>query len=290
MDLYAIEIGDFVERITTALDSCNVVVVVIGKNWLRAEENNARRLDNPKDYVRLEIAMALSRGIKLIPILINGATVPREEDLPQDVQRLARHQGFDVSDKRWEYDVRQLLKIIDNELGQRQRKIKPILIAGAIAGLLIAAIGIWFNQKSQVSNTNSVAASSFSPVTTGAPSPPVTESSPKESRTEQKTPTNDGSTGKNSPTPTPSESISRPNTALKPPWESIVREVRAQFPGSVDEVLKDSEPECTNGKCQQRVFAVLTDSGGTPTYKPVIVTFEMQKDGNWQISAIRIRP
>ena len=288
MDLYAIEVADdFFERITTALDSCNVVVLLIGKRWLTAEENNVRRLDNPKDFVRLEIAMALSRGIKIIPVLINGATMPREEDLPEDLQRLARYQPFEVSDKRWEFDVPQLLKIIDKELGQWQRQIKRILIVAATAGLLMAAIGIWRNQKSQqASNTNSIAASSSSPVTTSAASPPVTELPTKKSPTEE-TPPNDGGTAKHSPNPTPSQSITPPNTALRPPWESIARAVRAQFPGFVDDVLKDSEPECTNGKCQQRVLAVLTDSGRNPKYEPVIVTFEMQKDGNWQITALR---
>ena len=74
---------DFVERIAAAVGSCDVLLVLIGPQWLTiSDENGHRRLDNPEDYVRLEIETALTRKIRVIPILVDDARIPRGNELP----------------------------------------------------------------------------------------------------------------------------------------------------------------------------------------------------------------
>lgn len=74
---------DFAEVITTAVSLCSALVAVIGERWLTiTDEYGRRRLDNPEDFVRLEIEAALTRGVRVIPVLVNGAGMPRSTDLP----------------------------------------------------------------------------------------------------------------------------------------------------------------------------------------------------------------
>ncbi len=76
MDIDAIEPGvDFVEVIERAVSSCDVLVAVIGKQWLTVTDaNGRRRLDNPEDFIRLEVGTALDRGIRVIPVLVRGGS------------------------------------------------------------------------------------------------------------------------------------------------------------------------------------------------------------------------
>src|SRR5262249_42731377 len=84
MDIETIERGvDFVEVIEKAVGSCEVLIVMIGREWVRLKDaSGRRRLDDPDDFVRLEIASALARDIRVIPVLVEGAPMPRSEDLP----------------------------------------------------------------------------------------------------------------------------------------------------------------------------------------------------------------
>ncbi|MDV7395171.1 toll/interleukin-1 receptor domain-containing protein, partial [Arthrospira platensis SPKY1] len=85
MDVEGIDPGvDFVEAIERAVASCRALVVVIGPGWSSvADKNGNRRLDDPQDFVRLETAAALRRSIRVLPVLVNDANMPREEDLPE---------------------------------------------------------------------------------------------------------------------------------------------------------------------------------------------------------------
>src|SRR5437762_2642421 len=78
-DIDSIQLGDdFVEVITTAVGSCDVLLALIGEQWLTiTDEHGTARLDNPKDFVRLEIEAALTRNVRVIPILVAGARMPR---------------------------------------------------------------------------------------------------------------------------------------------------------------------------------------------------------------------
>jgi len=81
---------NFVEEIEKNVGSCDVLIAVIGKHWLiSTDEKRRRRLNNPNDFVRLEIATALKRNIRVIPVLVDGASMPPSGQLPEDLKPLA---------------------------------------------------------------------------------------------------------------------------------------------------------------------------------------------------------
>jgi tetratricopeptide (TPR) repeat protein len=84
---------DFAEELLGRLRVCSVLVVVIGPRWLTlTDKAGRRRIDDPKDWIRREIAEALSHGLRVIPVLTGDAPLPTEEDLPQDIAGLSRRQ------------------------------------------------------------------------------------------------------------------------------------------------------------------------------------------------------
>jgi TIR domain len=119
-DVDSIQLGDdFVEVITTAVGSCDVLLALIGDEWLGiTDEHGHRRLDNPDDFVRLEIEAALSRDVRVIPILVDGARMPRAEELPGSLAGLVRRQALELSPARFEFDTGRLLKVLDWTLAE----------------------------------------------------------------------------------------------------------------------------------------------------------------------------
>ena len=117
-DVDSIQLGDdFVEVITTAVGSCDVLLAVIGDRWLTiTDQDGKRRLDNSDDFVRLEIEAALAREIRVIPILVDGARIPRAEELPASLARLARRQALELSPTRFDADTSRLLTVLDRTL------------------------------------------------------------------------------------------------------------------------------------------------------------------------------
>ncbi len=109
-DIDTLEAGvDYAEAIEQWLAKSEVVLVVIGPRWLpAADPNGRRRLDDPDDLTRLEVAAALRRGIRVVPVLVGGAAMPSGEDLPEDLRGLARRHAHEISDRRWDYDLEQL--------------------------------------------------------------------------------------------------------------------------------------------------------------------------------------
>ncbi|MGH8834001.1 MAG: toll/interleukin-1 receptor domain-containing protein, partial [Actinomycetes bacterium] len=114
-DVDSIELGDdFVETITSAVGSCDVLLALIGDQWLTiTDEDGRRRLDNPEDFVRLEIEAALTRNVRVIPILVGGARMPRAADLPPSLARLVRRQALELSPARFDFDTSRLLGVLD---------------------------------------------------------------------------------------------------------------------------------------------------------------------------------
>lgn len=105
---------EFDRVIEKAVASCDVLIVVIGRAWLTvADEKGKLRLDDPNDFVHMEIAAALSRDIRVIPVLVQGAAMPDEDKLPEDLKRLCKRQASEISDNRWEFDTEQLVKVLD---------------------------------------------------------------------------------------------------------------------------------------------------------------------------------
>jgi uncharacterized protein with WD repeat len=118
MDVARIGLGiDFTEAITQAVSTCQVLLAVIGPLWLTAtDEHGRRRLDDPKDFVRLEIQAALERGIRVIPILVSGAKMPRADQLPRRLAKLARRNAITMHHESFPEDAERLLATIDQLL------------------------------------------------------------------------------------------------------------------------------------------------------------------------------
>jgi len=123
MDVTDIRPGDdFTRSLDSALSSCRVVLVIIGKQWLTSvDASGRRRLDDPEDHLRMEIAHALKGNARVIPVLVRGAAMPSERELPEELRALARRQAHEVSDSRWSFDTNQLIRIVEDALGVPDR-------------------------------------------------------------------------------------------------------------------------------------------------------------------------
>ena len=149
MDVDSIALGrDFREVLQERLASCDLMLALIGKDWLDGKDRaGRRRLENPGDFVRLEIAAALKRNIPVTPLLLQGAQMPSPEQLPEDLRDLAFRNGFELSHNRWESDVQELVKrlnlVAPNEtpIDRKVASKKPWL---AITGVLVVVLAVAF--------------------------------------------------------------------------------------------------------------------------------------------------
>jgi len=82
------------------------------------DEHGRCRLDKPDDFVRLEIEAALSRGILVIPVLVDGARMPRADELPPSLAALPRRQALELSPARFDFDTSRLLRVLDRSLAE----------------------------------------------------------------------------------------------------------------------------------------------------------------------------
>jgi len=171
MDVEGIEPGlDFVDAIERAVGSCEVLIVIIGPGWLATDSAGKRRLDDPKDFVRIETGAALGRHIRVVPVLVDKAVMPLAEELPADLAPLVRRQAIELSNKYWDATtgelIRTLERVLDGDkvadgriatataathaepedeplLVVNKRDIRrPWVIAGALA-LIAAAVGLY---------------------------------------------------------------------------------------------------------------------------------------------------
>jgi uncharacterized membrane protein YhaH (DUF805 family) len=119
MDVDAIEPGvDFVKSLDEQVAACIAFIAVIGPRWINARNNDGNpRLDNPTDYVRVEIESALKRDIRVIPVLVDGASMPRPSDLPPSLQALARRNAVEIAHHRFAADCDDLARRIKRALG-----------------------------------------------------------------------------------------------------------------------------------------------------------------------------
>ncbi len=105
--------------ITAAVGSCDVLLALIGTQWLTVtDEQGQRRLDNPDDFVRLEVEAALARNIRVIPVLVEGARMPRADQLPASLAKLARRNALELSPDRFAADTSRLLKVLERTLAE----------------------------------------------------------------------------------------------------------------------------------------------------------------------------
>jgi hypothetical protein len=131
MDIDAIALGDdFVKEIEDRVGECDVLIAVIGTRWLiSTDEQDGRRLDNPEDFVRMEIATALRQNTRVIPVLVDGALMPRSTDLPDDLKPLGRRNALRISDTSFNDDCRRLIASLEQALqkADAERKQKEVL-------------------------------------------------------------------------------------------------------------------------------------------------------------------
>ncbi|HEY3177735.1 MAG TPA: TIR domain-containing protein [Casimicrobiaceae bacterium] len=117
MDVEGIEPGtDFIDAIGRAVGSCEVLIVIIGNEWLATDSKGKSRLDDPSDFVRIETAAALTRGIRVLPVLVEGAVMPRADQLPTPLAPLARRQAVELSHKQWDATTGELIRTLEKIL------------------------------------------------------------------------------------------------------------------------------------------------------------------------------
>jgi hypothetical protein len=119
IDVDGIPLGiNFVKVLREEVAQCGVLLAVIGPNWLDVrDEDGTRRLDNPTDFVRIKIAAALQREIRVIPILLDGTRVPKADQLPEDLKVLALRNGLNVHHSSFHSDLDKLVRELKQQVG-----------------------------------------------------------------------------------------------------------------------------------------------------------------------------
>jgi TIR domain len=143
MDVDTITLGvDFAEVITQAVSTCEVLLAVIGSRWLAiSDAEGRRRLDDPDDIVRLEIAAALERDIRVIPVLVEGAAMPHREKLPESLVRLTRRNALSLRHESFRADADRLLAAIDQILRASVGHPEAAPMEAYVRGLQLAGQG-----------------------------------------------------------------------------------------------------------------------------------------------------
>src|SRR6266508_1230435 len=125
MDIDRIEPGlDFADVISEAVASCDVFIALIGSRWLTSADAKGRpRLENPEDFIRLELEAALELDVRLIPALVQNAQMPSSDELPETLRPFARRHAVELSDTRWTFDIGKLIETLERlETGQAERE------------------------------------------------------------------------------------------------------------------------------------------------------------------------
>ena len=119
MDVDSIAIGvDFTQAIRDAVSGCRILLALIGQDWPAiTDDKGRRRIDNPDDFVRVEIETALQRDIRVVPVLVDGATVPDADELPQSLRPLVRRQALALTHIGFRAEVSRLVAAVDEVIG-----------------------------------------------------------------------------------------------------------------------------------------------------------------------------
>lgn len=128
--------ADFVQAIRQRLGGAQAVLVLIGPRWAGAGPDGRRRIDDPQDFVRLEVAEALASAAQVVPVLLPGATMPAEAELPAPLQPLARRNALSLGDTHWDADIGRLTQALG--LAPPPRRRGPLLAGAAVLALAVA--------------------------------------------------------------------------------------------------------------------------------------------------------
>ena len=110
---------DFVRVIEDEVSACDVMLVLIGPDWLTVtDEAGRRRLENPEDFVRIEVELALKFGKRVIPVLVQKTEMPRADALPEPLKALARRNAVGLTQERFKADAQGLIKALEDALAE----------------------------------------------------------------------------------------------------------------------------------------------------------------------------
>ena len=142
LDIETIEPGtDFVQVLQRSLGETAAVLVVIGRQWLGIRNAaGTRRLDDPADFVRLEVETALGRGVPVVPVLVQGAPLPRVEDLPVSLAPLVTRQAAALDHAEFHADAERLCDRLAPLIARRRRGWWPLPVPLAVAGVVLLAV------------------------------------------------------------------------------------------------------------------------------------------------------
>jgi TIR domain-containing protein len=118
-DVDSIPLGfDFKEYLGKKVSECNALLAIIGDRWMDASDAaGKKRLEDPADFVRIEIESALERGIPVIPLLVRGAQMPPEEHLPIGLRKLVYRNGIPIRpDPDFHNDMNRLIAALEKYL------------------------------------------------------------------------------------------------------------------------------------------------------------------------------
>jgi len=116
LDVDSIPLGeDFIIFLNQEATGCAALLAIIGEDWLEARDGStgSRRIDDPNDYVRIEIRVALTRGIPVIPVLLDDAVMPAPENLPADIRALSSRQVLRLRSDFFHSDLAPLIRRLD---------------------------------------------------------------------------------------------------------------------------------------------------------------------------------
>jgi hypothetical protein len=106
----------FAEKIGAALRECNVLIALVGPNWVAKSADGQRKIDDEDDWVRTELHMGIALGIPVVPVILNDAAMPRAEQLPKSLKRLAEIQAMPLDSRRFRSDMDVLINVIGRYL------------------------------------------------------------------------------------------------------------------------------------------------------------------------------
>jgi len=147
MDVDHIPAGvDFAAHLNSQVATCKILLVVIGSHWLDAtDEAGNRRLHQPDDFVAIEIAAALARNVRVIPVLVDGAVMPKARELPDSLKPLARRQAVDVRQLHFGRDTDALLgtirELLNDGPGWLPRRRWRWVVIGGVGAVMLLLIG-----------------------------------------------------------------------------------------------------------------------------------------------------
>ncbi|HEX4407574.1 MAG TPA: PAN domain-containing protein [Xanthobacteraceae bacterium] len=258
MDVDAMKPGiDFAQQLDVQVSQCQVLLAVIGPRWIDAQDRTGkRRLDSEGDYVRIELASALKRDIAVIPVLVDGATMPTEDSLSDDLKPLARRHAIELRHTRFTSDVDAIVSALDSVVPRSRVPWRYIGPGIAVAVIAIAAI---FAPKIIAKLRNpappiAMTSPSLAPPVAPAPAPAVTPlPSPTPAQHADTTP----SAPTAAPTPASAPAVAVPPAVLPPGFKIGEMVSGAVLRGSFFKMIEISaDPAACQTACRAETHCV----------------------------------